>query len=56
MKYEVTLTRIYNGRLEVEASNEKDAMEIAHGLIDRVDWIYGESTVDYAEKLDEGKR
>ena len=51
MKYEVTLTRIYNGRLEVEASSEKEAMEIASKQISKVSWNHGEDTVDYATKM-----
>lgn len=52
MKYEVTLTRIYNGRLEVEASSEKEAIEIAKERIDNAEFEYGETTVDYAEVMD----
>jgi hypothetical protein len=49
MKYEVTLTKIYNGRLEVEASSEEEAIEIAKENKDKADFEHGETTVDYAE-------
>ena len=53
MKYEVTLTRIYNGRLEVEAASEAEAMNIAKRRLEDVEWNYGEETVDYATEMDD---
>ena len=53
MKYEVTLTRIYNGRLEVEAASSAEAMDIAKRRLEDVEWNYGEETVDYATKMDD---
>lgn len=51
MKYEVTLTKIYNGRMEVDASSEQEAIEIAREHIDNAKFEYGETTVDYAEVI-----
>ncbi len=51
MKYEVTCTRIYNGHIEVEAESAEAAMNYAKEHRDKIDWNFGEETIDYAEEI-----
>lgn len=51
MKYEVTCTRIYNGRIEVEAESRDAAMAYAREHRDKIKWNFGEETIDYAEEV-----
>lgn len=51
MKYEVTCTRIYNGRIEVEAESADAAMDYADEHRNEIVWDFGEETIDYAEKM-----
>lgn len=66
-KYGVECTIIYNGRKEVEAENEAEAIEKVReglyyengddfpnsGIFGGVDFNFGEATADYAEKVTE---
>lgn len=49
--YEVICTRIYNGRIEVEAESADAAMDYAKEHRGEIDWNFGEETIDYAEKI-----
>lgn len=49
--YEVICTRIYNGRIEVEAESAAAAMDYAKEHRGEIDWNFGEETIDYAEKI-----
>lgn len=50
MKYIVHCTQIYNGTITVDAESEQEAMQKAGEMTDEVNFSYGETTVDYAEK------
>lgn len=50
MKYIVHCTQVYNGTITVDAESEQEAMQKAGEMTDEVNFSYGETTVDYAEK------
>ena len=50
-RFGVTCTRIYNGWMEVEAESADAALAIARERLDEVEFEYGETTADYAEKM-----
>ena len=51
MKYGVTLTRIYNGYIEVDADSADEAVAIAGEHLEEANFELGETTADYAEEL-----
>lgn len=51
MKYIVTCTCIYNGFIEVDANDQKEAVSMAQERLDEVNWVFGEQTADYAEEI-----
>lgn len=50
MKYIVHCTQVYNGTITVDAESEQDAMQKAEKMTDKVNFSYGETTVDFAEE------
>lgn len=53
--FEVTCTRIYNGSVQVQANNCREALDIAREIIinnpDKISWEFGEETADYADEI-----
>lgn len=51
-KYGISLTKIYNGYIEVMADSEEDALKKAEESLDTYDdWTYGETTADFVEEI-----
>lgn len=53
--WQVTCTQIHNGTMLIEADSADEACAIAQGRLDECEFEFGESTVDYAEEVQDKK-